>query len=199
MKKLSFIIFAGGLLLSSCNTGTTDVKISDSSRINNKDAEATINAPDTTMEHSTSTVVDPKSTAFAMKAANGGMMEVELGRWAQQHAISQRVKDFGAMMVADHSKANDALKTIARFKNISLPGMVEGDHKKHLDNMMAKKGKDFDEAYVDMMVDDHKMDVAEFEDASKNLPDAELKNFAATTLPVLQKHAAAIKMIKGKM
>ncbi len=199
MKKLSSIVFAGGLLFCSCNSSSTDVKISDSARINNKEAEATINAPDTTMGHSTPASVDPKSTAFTIKAANGGMMEVNLGRWAQEHAMSQRVKDFGAMMVTDHSKANDALKAIAAFKNISLPGMVDGDQKKHMDDLMSKKGKDFDKAYVDMMVEDHKMDVAEFEEASKNLADSELKNFAATTLPVLQKHYAAIKAIKEKM
>lgn len=198
MKTLSFIVLAGALLFCSCNTSSTDVKISDSAKINNKEAEATINAPDTTMGNGMSKM-DSKSEAFAMKAAKGGMMEVELGRWAREHAISQAVKDFGAMMVADHTKANDALKSICTSKNMSMPGMSDGDEKKHMDAMMAKKGKDFDKAYVDMMVDDHKMDVAEFEDASKNLADAELKNFAATTLPVLQKHYAAIKAIKAKM
>lgn len=158
-----------------------------------------INAPDTSMSHGTATTVDAKSTEFAMKAANGGMMEVDLGRWAQDHASSLKVKEFGAMMVADHTKANDELKSIAASKRISLPGMVEGDEKKHMDDLMAKKGKDFDKAYVNMMVDDHKKDVAEFEKASKNLPDSTLKHFAARTLPVLQRHYTAIKSIKSKI
>lgn len=198
MKKLSSLVFTSVVLLCSCGNGRTDVTVTDSAKINNKEAEATINAPDTTMGHGTA-MVDAKSSEFAMKAAKGGMMEVELGRWAQDHAVNQSVKDFGAMMVADHSKANDDLKAIASSKNIVLPGMVDGEEKMHMDNMMAKKGKDFDKAYIDMMVDDHKKDVKEFEDASKDLADPELKSFAGRTLPVLQKHYATIKSIKGKM
>ena len=65
-----------------------------------------------------------------------------------------------------------------------------------MEELMEKRGKDFDRAYVSMMKDDHKKDVSEFENASKKLADAALKNFAAGTLPVLQKHYAAIKAIK---
>ncbi|MDP4213901.1 MAG: DUF4142 domain-containing protein, partial [Bacteroidota bacterium] len=47
--------------------------------------------------------VQKDASDFAVAAANGGMMEVELGKLAQEKAVSQRVKDFGSMMVKDHS------------------------------------------------------------------------------------------------
>jgi putative membrane protein len=58
---------------------------------------------------------------FYKHASEGGMAEVELGNLAQQKSSSQSVKDFGAMMVADHTAANDKLKAIAASKNIKLP------------------------------------------------------------------------------
>jgi putative membrane protein len=171
--------------------------------VNNKDAQAVIQAPDTSLaSHNPqvpATTTDAQSADFAMKAAKGGMMEVDLGRWAQDHSANARVKEFGAMMVTDHSKANDELKSIAAAKNLSLPATVDPDQKKHMDDMMAMKSADFDRMYVNMMVEDHNQDVAEFENASKNLADADLKSFAARTLPVLKKHQAAIKSIKAKM
>src|SRR6202035_1256356 len=60
-------------------------------------------------------------SAFYKHAAEGGIAEVELGSLAQQKSSNQSVKDFGAMMVKDHSAANDKLKAVAASKNISLP------------------------------------------------------------------------------
>src|SRR3954464_3912536 len=49
-------------------------------------------------------------TKFAVNAADGGLMEVELGKLALANASSQQVKDFGQQMVNDHSAGNDELK-----------------------------------------------------------------------------------------
>src|SRR5438132_527185 len=93
---------------------------------------------------------------FAVKAANGGMLEVELGRMAGEKAASKDVKDFGAMMVKDHSKANEELKTIAATQNITLPSALGEDEQKHVNDMAKLSGAEFDKKYVSMMVDDHK-------------------------------------------
>lgn len=147
----------------------------------------------------TSAAVDQESSDFAVKAASGGMMEVQLGDAAQQQAAGSRVKEFGNMMVRDHSKANDELKTLAVSKNITLPDSVGDDHKQHIDDMKKKKGADFDKAYIDMMVDDHKEDVDMFEKAANNLKDADLKAFAARTLPTLRAHLDSAKAIQDAM
>jgi predicted outer membrane protein len=74
---------------------------------------------DTTTTMSTNMApLDKMDQDFVMKAASGGMMEVELGNMAQQNASSQRVKDFGSMMVRDHSKANDELMSFASRRNL---------------------------------------------------------------------------------
>lgn len=137
-----------------------------------------------------------KDNEFVMEAASGGLMEVELGRLAQQKASNARVKEFGSMMVTDHSKANDELKSLAQSKGITLPGTMTDKHQKHVKDLGEKSGADFDKAYMNMMVDDHKEDVDKFEDCSKDSKDADLKAFATKTLPVLQKHLADAKSIK---
>ncbi len=67
------------------------------------------------------------------------------------------------------------------------------------EDLSKKSGTDFDKAYVSMMVDDHKKDVGEFEDASKNLKDADLKAFVDKTLPVLKGHLDKITAISNGM
>ncbi len=141
--------------------------------------------------------VQKDASDFAVAAANGGMMEVELGKVAEEKGVSQRVKDFGAMMVKDHSAANDNLKSIATSLNITLPDSVSNDARKEIDKLKMKKGKAFDKAYVDMMLDDHKKDIAEFRKCADNCSDSTIKSFASTTLPVLEKHLDSIQAISG--
>jgi predicted outer membrane protein len=54
---------------------------------------------------------------FFKHAAEGGIAEVEAGKLAQSKGNSQAVKDFGAMMVKDHTDANAKLESMgARFR-----------------------------------------------------------------------------------
>ncbi|GAA0563558.1 DUF4142 domain-containing protein [Chitinophaga japonensis] len=140
--------------------------------------------------------VDDAAAEFAVDAANGGMMEVQLGGMAQEKARSQRVKDFGNMMVRDHSSANDELKNLAVSKNIALPDSVGADKREHIEELSRKTGREFDEAYIDMMVKDHEKDVNEFEKAASNLSDPDLKAFASRTLPTLRMHLDSAKAIQ---
>jgi putative membrane protein len=62
-----------------------------------------------------------KDKTFMKKAAKGGMMEVAMGKLAEQDGQSDDVKSFGKRMITDHSKANDELKSIAQQKGVKLP------------------------------------------------------------------------------
>lgn len=136
---------------------------------------------------------------FAVKAANGGLTEVRAGEMAQEKATNQRVKDFGAMMVQDHGKANEELKTLAAQKNITLPSAPGEDHQEKIDDLNAKTGAEFDKEYMDMMVDDHQKDVDLFEDAAENSEDPDIQAFAAKTLPTLKKHLEQAKTIQEEL
>ncbi|MCW3092327.1 MAG: hypothetical protein JWP81_3396 [Ferruginibacter sp.] len=199
MKKLKFLSFIAAVCISqACNDSNKDsVTEAKDSNHNALDSSAMVNRTDTAMRVNT-TPVDKDATDFAVEAANGGMMEVDLGKYAQQNAMSDRVKNFGAMMVRDHSAANEELKTLSSSKNIALPMEVGSDAKKHMDDLMKKKGKDFDKAYMDMMLDDHKKDVKAFQKAANECKDADLKSFAGKTLPTLQTHLDSAKAITGK-
>lgn len=131
--------------------------------------------------------------AFIMKAANGGMTEVELGKVAGDKGASSEVKDFGARMVKDHSKANDNLKKVAAKMGVTVPEKVDAPHQAMINKMSAMSGAAFDSAYVKGMVKDHKEDVAEFESAGKQVKNADLKKFIDETVPVMKEHLSMIE------
>jgi putative membrane protein len=201
-KAFCLLVIASGLfVLSSCGSGSSNQDSVDSAKDANdaKDTSSVMNSDDTTNMNATSTMpVDKDAADFAVEAASGGMMEVELGKLAQEKAASQRVKDFGAMMVKAHSAAGDKLKAIASAKNITLPAEMGDKQKKDMEDLSKKSGKDFDKAYMDMMLDDHKKDVKKFEDAADKCKDPDLKTFASATLPTLRMHLDSAKAITGK-
>jgi putative membrane protein len=137
--------------------------------------------------------------SFLMKAAQGGMAEVELGKLAAEKSTNAEVKKFAQMMVEDHSNANTELKALATKKGVTLPTDVGSEHKATMEKLKALSGAEFDKAYVAAMVEDHKKDVAEFEKQSTGATDADVKAFATKTLPTLKKHLEMIQAIQGKM
>lgn len=196
MKKLiiGVLLLSGIYFFAACN-GNTNTESTSASE-NKKSDSNSASATDTVKN---SSLVDATAKSFTADAATGGMMEVELGNMAQQKAKSQRVKDFGKMMVDDHSKINANLKDIASKKDIDLPASVTPDQRKDIDELSKKSGADFDKAYVDMMINDHKKDIDAFKKAQGDVSDNDLKNFIINSLPILQKHLDAIQGIKSKM
>lgn len=126
--------------------------------------------------------------SFIMKAAQGGMAEVQLGKLAADKASSEQVKQFGQKMVDDHSKANDELKSIAQSKNITLPADLDSKDKALMNRLEKLSGAQFDRAYMQAMLKDHRTDVSEFRKEASSGKDAEVKAFASKTLPTLESH-----------
>ena len=134
---------------------------------------------------------------FVMDAAMGGMMEVELGRWAAQKGTSDAVKQFGQRMVDDHSKANEELMSLASSKGMTLPTALDEKHQGHVTKISALSGAEFDRAYAKLMLSDHEKDVKAFEKQSSKGGDPDLKAFATKTLPTLQEHLQMARALPG--
>ena len=137
--------------------------------------------------------------AFAKKAAQGGLAEVELGKLAVDKASNPDVKAFGQKMVDDHTKAGDQLKSIATQENITLPTDMNAKDKAEKEKFSKLSGDAFDKAYINHMVADHKKDVADFQKEANNGKDDAIKNFAQQTLPTLQEHLKAAQDAQAKV
>jgi len=128
-----------------------------------------------------------KDKTFMKKAAKGGMMEVTMGKMAEQKAQSDDVKSFGKRMVTDHGKANDDLKSIAGKKGVKLPSKEPTEK------------WNSDKTYINMMVKDHEKDLAEFQDEANNGSDPDVKKFAEDTAKVVQEHLDLAKQTQSKL
>jgi putative membrane protein len=191
MKKLSILIVLAVVLqvLQACSGNSRHDTVAKADSLNA--------VKDTTKKLSIG--VEKVDAEFIVDAANGGMTEIQLGKTAMQKGISKQVKNFGAMMIKDHSKINDMIKAIAVTKNISIPKAPGVKEQKIISKLTGKSGKDFDKAYIDDMIEDHKDDIKAFQTAAKKCLDPDVKSFAVKTIPILQEHLDAINAIKDSM
>ncbi|HEY3731034.1 MAG TPA: DUF4142 domain-containing protein [Steroidobacteraceae bacterium] len=133
--------------------------------------------------------------SFYKEAAEGGLSEVQQGQMAQEKGQSAAVKDFGAMMIRDHSAANEKLKGVADAKGIKLPTMPGASEMASIGKLKVLSGDSFDKSYIKGMVKDHEDDIAAFEKEVKTGKDPEAKQFASSTLPTLRAHLDKIRSI----
>lgn len=137
---------------------------------------------------------------FMMEAAMGGLEEVELGKLAATRASSDAVKQFAQRMVDDHSKANEELMQIASTKGVTLPTALDDKHRADVSKMGQLSGADFDRAYVkEAGVKDHNKAVKLFQSEADKGKDAEVKAFAAKTLPTIQEHQRMAQELDNSM
>jgi putative membrane protein len=142
----------------------------------------------------TQSKVDDKT--FVKEAAVGGLTEVQLGKLAQEKGSSDAVKQYGQRLVDDHSKANDELKRVASEANMTVPDSIDSKHQAHIDKLSKLSGPQFDQAFIKDQIRDHEEDVRKFQAEAQSGSNANVKNFASSTLPTLQEHLSMAKELK---
>jgi putative membrane protein len=136
---------------------------------------------------------------FVQTVAMSDMFEVESSKLAASRSRDARVKKFADHMVKDHQKTTEELKQVlARAKiNLPLPSAPGPEHQAMLGQLQGNYGAQFDEIYAKMAVKGHEDAVALFERYSREGDNADLKKWAAKTLPNLKQHLSEARQLKG--
>ena len=141
MKRMGFVVIAlAAAVTVGCNRDRD-------TRANNAPAVGTAGTADSR--------VTAGDRDFVRDVAIANMAEIELGRLAIERASHAELKKFGQMMIDDHTKAGEALKSVAAQHNVPLPGELDDDHRDLREKLMQRQGGEFDRDYVDAMVDGH--------------------------------------------
>lgn len=143
--------------------------------------------------------LDSSDRDFLENAAQAGHLEIEGSKLAATKAKSADVKSFAEKMIADHGKVGQELDALAKSKGYTPPtepSMMQKAKLKTLD----VRDESFDKAYADSIgVSAHEDAVELFTKASKEAKDADVKAFAAKTLPALQEHLTMGRELQKKV
>ncbi len=94
---------------------------------------------------------------YATMAAASDMYEIESSRLALEKAQSQDIKAFAQMLIADHQKSTNDLKSAATQAEpaISLAPALDGEQQANVQALQAASGAAFDRLYAQQQVQAH--------------------------------------------
>lgn len=123
---------------------------------------------------------------FVTKAAEDGMDEVQLAQLAAQRATNAEVRTYAQKLMSEHQQVNSELTQMAGQKNVKLDKDNEKD--RAYKRLSKKSGADFDQEFVEHMIDEHEKDIKLFEKAAKDAKDPDVRSFASKNLEHLRDH-----------
>ena len=147
----------------------------------------------------TGATLNDKDRDFVTAAERGGKAEVELAQDAVSHASNADVKSFAQKLADDHTKANGELEQFGTSHGVTATAEVAAKAKEAKERLMKLTGKNFDQAFLKQMVDDHTSTIKAFEGESKNGTDADLKSWVDKTLPTLRDHLKMAQDLQKKV
>ena len=172
MKNLTLTAIGAALLLGACNkTDTAD----DVALTNGMTADTTV------------ATAEAFDATFIAEAMQGDNSEVAIGQLALAQGQSQKVKDFGKLLVDDHGSHKQELRSIAETASLPVTDEPSSEGKANLEKLKTLRGADFDKEFKTMMVEDHTKDIAKYENQAVS-GHAETAALARKTLPTLRKH-----------
>ena len=118
----------------------------------------------------------------------GDLFEIQGGKIAQQKGTSQKVRDLGATLVADHSKSLRDATDLAKQLGIAVPSEPSPTQQWELQAVQQFAGTAFDRWYAYLEVQDHKQDIKEAQDEVDKGCNRDVRKDAKTEIPTLQKH-----------
>lgn len=134
---------------------------------------------------------------FIDMAAQTDMVEANLGQFAQDASSSQSVKQYGQMLITDHTADYKKLQNLASQANVTVPGAIDAAHNKTMITPFQKlKGKQFDTHYIREMVAGHTKALAVYKKEADDATNPTVKSYAQDAIPVLQKHLDDAKAIE---
>jgi putative membrane protein len=133
--------------------------------------------------------VSAATKKFVTDAAMTDMFEIQAGQLALKKADGPAYQDFSQMTILDHTKTSQQLKQMApSLQGVQLPLELDSALKAKIDKLSSSSGAAFERQYKTEQVAGHRQAVEMFETYARSGDNAELKRWAAQTLPTLEMH-----------
>jgi putative membrane protein len=131
-------------------------------------------------------------TMFIKTASMANVAEVQTAQLALKKTQNAEVRQIAQTIITDHSKAEAQLKTLAAKHNVPAPQTPDAKHKAMAAKLATLSGTAFDKAYLQGQMADHKAAIALFTKEKNTGKWADIRSFAAATLPHIEMHTTTI-------
>jgi putative membrane protein len=140
--------------------------------------------------------------AFVTRAAESGKAEIDLAQLAQRTSEQPQVDALAERIERDHEQVNQQLADLADRRDVDFPGDAIGlpgptdEQKAVYDRLDRLEGAAFDQAWIDVMTENHQNSVKAFTTASES-SDPDVKAFATKALPTIKHHLTELQQLQA--
>lgn len=135
---------------------------------------------------------------FVKHEAAAGMAEIKLAQLAVTKAERSDVKELAGILVTDHTAVNGELTALAAKKGVELSAVISPAHAATYQDLEKQSGEKFDKDFLAVIISDHKKCISNFEEASKEAKDVDLKSWVDKTIPALKSHLEKAEALSAK-
>lgn len=134
-------------------------------------------------------------SSFVLNAGTQNEDEMKLLQAGLAKGTSKELKAHAKMMMTDHKKMGQEVKTYAATKKYSTMSPSDSKAADDLKDINSHTvGKDWDQAWTDKLLAGHEKTIRLFEKGQNNVKDPTLNSMITKTLPTLQSH---LTMVQG--
>jgi putative membrane protein len=135
---------------------------------------------------------------FVRDVATAHSMEIRLGSLAGSRAENASVKQFARKMVNDHSDMQNQWVALASKHGMVLRAGI-GQYQDQVNRLQSLSGREFDRAYMALMLDDHRSNLQKFQSQSSSARNADVRELVGRGIPVIQEHFNLAKRIGSQV
>ena len=125
---------------------------------------------------------------FVQKAIGINLEEIQLGELAQQKSETAAVRDYGQMLVDDHTANNQKATALAQSLGAEVPEAPSEKAQQTYQQLQNVSGAQFDEAFISEMLLGHQTAIDLFTAQVDGGDNDQVEQYASETLPALNKH-----------
>lgn len=132
--------------------------------------------------------LNSQDRAYLMGAHQSNLAEITTGRLAQRKGSTERIRELGAMLVADHTKLDANLRKVAAAADVTLPNAPNAEQRALAAKLAAADGAEFDAQFVSGQLAAHAKAMALGKNELARGSDRAVKADARAAAPVIAKH-----------
>lgn len=137
----------------------------------------------------------PSERVFLTKAAESTRQQMRLAEIGASQSESAEVRSHATQLAADYRALNDTIEALIRRKG-SVAGDPVGTTSQNYASLMEKSGNAFDREFVRTVANSSNDVMTLFESAASDAKDADVRDLAASELPILRAHRNAVEGLK---
>jgi putative membrane protein len=136
---------------------------------------------------------------FIREETADNKLETDLAQLAQSRAQNSDVRRYAQRMISDNARLQNEWVNMAAASGLTINPSYGKKHRRKLEDLQKLSGKDFDRAYMTLMIQNHKDYLTAFRTDGKNARSTQVRNLVSNDLPVLEQHLSMAQQIGSKV